>query len=206
MMGSDGKPFKTRTGGTVKLSDLLDEAVSRAGDKLADRMAELSEEARQEIARKVGIGAVKYADLSKHRTSDYIFNWDSMLSFEGATAPYLQYAYTRVRSIFRKAGVDGAALSGQIAIKEAQEKALAIKLLQFEEVLDLMINEATPHVLCGYLYELASLYMTFYEACPILKENVAAEVRESRLMLCNLVANTLKTGLDLLGIEVMEQM
>ncbi|WP_046003644.1 arginine--tRNA ligase [Pseudoalteromonas rubra] len=206
MMGSDGKPFKTRTGGTVKLAELLDEAVSRASEKLADRASELSEEARAEIARKVGIGAVKYADLSKHRTSDYIFNWDTMLSFEGATAPYLQYAYTRVRSIFRKAGVDSAALSGSISIVEPQEKALALKLLQLEEVLDLMIGEATPHVLCGYLYELASLYMTFYEACPILKDDVAAEVRESRLLLCNLVAKTLHTGLDLLGIEVMEQM
>ncbi|TMP37515.1 arginine--tRNA ligase [Pseudoalteromonas rubra] len=206
MMGSDGKPFKTRTGGTVKLAELLDEAVSRASEKLADRASELSEEARAEIARKVGIGAVKYADLSKHRTSDYIFNWDTMLSFEGATAPYLQYAYTRVRSIFRKAGVDSAALSGSINIVEPQEKALALKLLQLEEVLDLMIAEATPHVLCGYLYELASLYMTFYEACPILKDDVAAEVRESRLLLCNLVARTLYTGLELLGIEVMEQM
>ncbi|ALU42996.1 arginine--tRNA ligase [Pseudoalteromonas rubra] len=206
MMGSDGKPFKTRTGGTVKLAELLDEAVSRASEKLADRASELSAEARAEIARKVGIGAVKYADLSKHRTSDYIFNWDTMLSFEGATAPYLQYAYTRVRSIFRKAGVDSAALSGSINIVEPQEKALALKLLQLEEVLDLMIGEATPHVLCGYLYELASLYMTFYEACPILKDDVSAEVRESRLLLCNLVARTLNTGLELLGIEVMEQM
>lgn len=206
MMGNDGKPFKTRTGGTVKLSDLLDEAVSRATEKLADRASDLSDEARQEIARKVGIGAVKYADLSKHRTSDYIFNWDTMLSFEGATAPYLQYAYTRVRSIFRKANMDSASLTGRIQIQAPQEKALALKLLQLEEVLDLMISEATPHVLCSYLYELASLYMTFYEACPILKDDVAADVRESRLVLCNLVANSLKNGLDLLGIEVMEQM
>ncbi len=129
-----------------------------------------------------------------------------MLSFEGATAPYLQYAYTRVRSIFRKAGVDSANLAGKVEINEPQEKALALKLLQLEEVLDLMISEATPHVLCGYLYELASLYMSFYEACPILKEDVAQSVRESRLLLCNLVAKTLATGLDLLGIEVMEQM
>ncbi|MBE0369465.1 arginine--tRNA ligase [Pseudoalteromonas aurantia] len=206
MMGSDGKPFKTRTGGTVKLADLLEEAISRATDKLADRESGLTDAERGEIARKVGIGAVKYADLSKHRTSDYIFNWDSMLSFEGATAPYLQYAYTRVRSIFRKANIDSNALTASINIEQPQEKALAIKLLQLEEVLDLMISEATPHVLCGYLYELASLYMTFYEACPILKDDVAADVRDSRLVLCNLVADTLRTGLDLLGIEVMEQM
>jgi arginyl-tRNA synthetase len=132
-----------------------------------------------------------------------------MLSFEGATAPYLQYAYTRVRSIFRKSGVDAETLrvlGAQVHITEPQEKALALKLLQLEEVLDLMISEATPHVLCSYLYELASLYMTFYEACPVLKEGVEPSVRDSRLVLCNLVADTLKTGLDLLGIEVMEQM
>jgi arginyl-tRNA synthetase len=206
MMGEDGKPFKTRTGGTVKLADLLEESITRAAAKLAERESDLSDEERSEIARKVGIGAVKYADLSKHRTSDYIFNWDTMLSFEGATAPYLQYAYTRVRSIFRKSGIDAASLTADVAINEPQEKALALKLLQLEEVLDLMISEATPHVLCGYLYELASLYMTFYEACPVLKEGVEPSVRDSRLVLCNLVADTLKTGLDLLGIEVMEQM
>ncbi|WP_394228166.1 arginine--tRNA ligase [Pseudoalteromonas spongiae] len=206
MMGEDGKPFKTRTGGTVKLAELLEEAVSRATDKLAERESDLSAEERAEIARKVGIGAVKYADLSKNRTSDYIFNWDTMLSFEGATAPYLQYAYTRVRSIFRKAGIDAASLNAPISIVEAQEKALAIKLIQFEEVLDQMIGEATPHVLCSYLYELASLYMSFYEACPVLKDGVEPATKESRLMLCNLVAKTLAKGLDLLGIEVMEQM
>lgn len=206
MMGEDGKPFKTRTGGTVKLAELLEEAVSRATDKLAERESDLSAEERAEIARKVGIGAVKYADLSKNRTSDYIFNWDTMLSFEGATAPYLQYAYTRVRSIFRKAGIDAASLNAPISIVEAQEKALAIKLTQFEEVLDQMIGDATPHVLCSYLYELASLYMSFYETCPVLKDGVEPATKESRLMLCNLVAKTLAKGLDLLGIEVMEQM
>ncbi|WP_372768201.1 arginine--tRNA ligase [Pseudoalteromonas sp.] len=206
MMGEDGKPFKTRTGGTVKLAELLEEAVSRATDKLAERESDLSAEERAEIARKVGIGAVKYADLSKNRTSDYIFNWDTMLSFEGATAPYLQYAYTRVRSIFRKAGIDASSLNAPISIVEAQEKALAIKLIQFEEVLDQMIADATPHVLCSYLYELASLYMSFYEACPVLKDGVEPATKESRLMLCNLVAKTLAKGLDLLGIEVMEQM
>ncbi len=206
MMGSDGKPFKTRTGGTVKLADLLDEAISRAATKLAERNANMSEQERMEIARKVGIGAVKYADLSKNRTSDYIFNWDSMLSFEGATAPYLQYAYTRVRSIFRKAQLDAASLTGEILLNEPQEKALALKLLQLEEVLDQMINEATPNVLCLYLYELASIYMTFYEACPILKDDVTTEVKHSRLLLCSVVAKTLAKGLELLGIETMDQM
>ena len=206
MMGEDGKPFKTRSGDTVKLADLLEEAIVRAGAKLAERESDLSEQERAEIARKVGIGAVKYADLSKNRTSDYIFNWDTMLSFEGATAPYLQYAYMRVRSLFRKANVDVSTLNAAITIAEPQEKALALKLLQLEEVLDQMISEATPHVLCSYLYELASLYMTFYEACPVLKDDVSPALRDSRLMLCNLVANTIKQGLDLLGIEVMEQM
>ncbi|MFY8274233.1 arginine--tRNA ligase [Pseudoalteromonas sp. SSDWG2] len=206
MMGEDGKPFKTRTGGTVKLADLLDEAVTRAKAKLSERESPLSDQEQEEIASKVGIGAVKYADLSKNRTSDYIFNWDTMLSFEGATAPYLQYAYTRVKSIFRKAGIDSATHQAPVVIAQPQEKALAIKLMQFEEVLDQMISDATPHVLCGYLYELASLYMSFYEACPVLKEGVSEEDKNSRLVLCSLVAKTLKQGLDLLGIDVMEQM
>ena len=206
MMGADGKPFKTRTGGTVKLADLLDEAITRAKAKLSERESPLSAQEQDDIAAKVGIGAVKYADLSKNRTSDYIFNWDSMLSFEGATAPYLQYAYTRVKSIFRKAGIDSSTHQADVQIVEAQEKALAIKLMQFEEVLDAMVKDATPHVLCAYLYELASLYMSFYEACPVLKEGVDEQTKASRLVLCSLVAKTLKQGLDLLGIDVMEQM
>ncbi|WP_199609135.1 arginine--tRNA ligase [Flocculibacter collagenilyticus] len=206
MMGQDGKPFKTRTGGTVKLKDLLDESIDRAAKLVAERSNDFSEAEQQEIAQKVGIGAVKYADLSKNRTSDYVFNWDTMLSFEGATAPYLQYAYTRVSSIFRKAGIEAASLTADIQIVEAQEKALAIKLLQFEEVLDVMIADRTPHVLCSYLYELASLYMSFYEACPVLKDGVEEAVKQSRLQLCDLVARSLETGLNLLGIEVLERM
>ncbi|WP_105169060.1 arginine--tRNA ligase [Pseudoalteromonas sp. T1lg23B] len=206
MLGQDGKPFKTRTGGTVKLTSLLDEAVSRASQYLEQRDPNISADDLNEIARKVGIGAVKFADLSKHRSNDYVFDWDSMLSFEGKTAPYLQYAYARIRSIFRKAQVNSEELNGKVIISNEQEKALAIKLLQFEEALDLMGNEVTPHVLCNYLYELTSLYMTFYEACPILKDDVSTETRESRLSLCRLVSNTVKTGLDLLGIEVMESM
>jgi arginyl-tRNA synthetase len=206
MMGEDGKPFKTRSGGTVKLAELVSEAIERAGALVAEKNAELSAEQKAEIGRKVGIGAVKYADLSKTRTNDYIFSWNSMLSFEGNTAPYLQYAYTRVRSIFRKAGLNPDTLTGNIILAEAQELALAIKLAQFEECLEQVAKEAYPHVLCTYLYELASLYMRFYEACPILKEGVAVEAKESRLVLCGLVASTIRTGLDLLGIEVMEHM
>lgn len=206
MMGEDGKPFKTRSGGTVKLADLLEEAVERASILVKEKNPELAEKEIIEISRKVGIGSVKYADLSKTRTNDYIFNWDSMLSFEGNTAPYLQYAYTRVRSIFRKAECDPTTLSSNILIQSEQEKNLAIKLLQFSEVLDQVAREAIPHVLCTYLYELASLYMTFYEACPILKEGIPEDLRNSRLRLCHLVARTIEKGLDLLGIEVMERM
>ncbi|QBG35447.1 arginine--tRNA ligase [Litorilituus sediminis] len=204
MMGDDGKPFKTRTGGTIKLAELLDEAVVRASDLIKEKNPEISEDDLATISQKVGIGAVKFADLSKNRTSDYIFNWKTMLSFEGATAPYLQYAYSRIQSIFTKAGSSHAL--GEIKVVEAQEKALALKLLQLEDVLDAVISECTPNLLCNYLYELASLYMSFYEACPILKEGISEEVKASRLALCQLIANTLKQGLDILGIEVMERM
>ncbi len=206
MMGNDGKPFKTRTGGTVKLAELLTEAVERASNLVRERSTDLSESEIAEIARKVGIGSVKYSDLSKTRTNDYIFSWESMLSFEGNTAPYMQYAFTRVQSIFRKAGVTPESLQSDIMIGTEQEKTLAIKLLQFSEVLDQVAREALPHLLCTYLYEIASLYMTFYEACPILKEGIEPEIRDSRLRLCHLVARTIEQGLELLGIEVMERM
>ena len=206
MMGNDGKPFKTRSGGTVKLAELLIEAVERAENLVRERNTELNDNEISEIARKVGIGSVKYSDLSKTRTNDYIFSWDSMLSFEGNTAPYMQYAFTRVQSIFRKAGVAPESLQNTIVINTEQEKTLAIKLLQFSEVLDQVAREALPHLLCTYLYEIASLYMTFYEACPILKEGIEPEIRDSRLRLCHLVARTISQGLDLLGIEVMDKM
>lgn len=206
MLGQDGKPFKTRTGGTVKLADLLDEAVERAEKLLAERENNLSAEEQKEIARKVGIGAIKYADLSKNRTTDYIFNWDTMLSFEGDTAPYLQYAYTRIKSIFRKAGIDADNFNAAVNITEPQEKALAVKLLQFVEAINSVSTNSTPHLLCTYLYELSSLFMTFYEACPMLKDGVEEDTKLSRMALSLLVAKTLKQGLDLLGIETMEKM
>jgi arginyl-tRNA synthetase len=206
MLGKDGKPFKTRSGGTVKLVELLDEAVERAEKLIAERTADLSSEERKMIASKVGIGAVKYADLSKNRTTDYIFDWDTMLSFEGNTAPYLQYAYTRVKSIFRKANTDIDTIKADVVISEVQEKALAVKLLQYQEPITQVASEATPHALCTYIYELASLFMTFYEACPILKEGIEPHVKDSRLVLAALTAKTLKSGLDLLGIETMEKM
>ncbi len=206
MMGEDGKPFKTRAGGTVKLVDLLDESVNRAADLIAERSTDLTEEQQKEIAHKVGIGAVKFADLSKNRTSDYIFNWKTMLSFEGATAPYLQYAYTRVQSIFDKAGLADSQLSTDIEITEEQERTLAIKLTQFEDTLDAVTKEAIPHLLCQYLYEVASGFMSFYEACPILKDEVTKLERNTRLIIAKNTADTLKLGLSLLGIEVMNKM
>lgn len=206
MMGQDGKPFKTRTGGTVKLAALLEEAVERASQLIAEKDPELDEESRLQVARKVGIGAVKYADLSKNRTSDYIFNWDNMLSFEGNTAPYLQYAYARIQSIFRKAGVEPAALAGALVLGLSNERTLALKLVQFSEVVEQVANDCMPNVLCAYLYELASEYMSFYEACPILKDGVGSAERDSRLLLCALVSRTLAAGLDLLGIDVMDRM
>jgi len=206
MLGSDGKPFKTRSGDTVKLVELLDEAVERAGKLIAERDNDLSEQELAEVARKVGIGAVKYADLSKNRTTDYMFNWDTMLSFEGNTAPYLQYAYTRVKSLFRKSGVAIESLPVDITIAEKQEHALAVLLMQFEEVVGMVSRDATPHLLCTYLYDVASAFMSFYEACPMLKDGIELKVRDSRLALSALVANTLSQGLHLLGIETLEKM
>ncbi|MEW6992127.1 arginine--tRNA ligase [Colwelliaceae bacterium 6441] len=206
MMGNDGKPFKTRTGGTIKLAELLDEAVIRAKDVIKEKNPDYAEEQLTEVAQKVGIGAVKFADLSKNRTSDYIFNWKTMLSFEGATAPYLQYAYSRIQSIFSKANINQDSLADNFAIIEPQEKALALKLLQLEDVIDAVISECTPNLLCNYLYELASLYMSFYEACPILKEGINDSIKHSRLALCRQISKTLKQGLDILGIDVMERM
>lgn len=205
MMGEDGKPFKTRTGGTVKLAELLEEAVVRAKAVVEQKSTDLSAEEMAEVARKVGIGAVKFADLSKNRTSDYVFSWDAMLSFEGATAPYLQYAYTRVSGILRRAGINESFVA-PLQLVEEQEKQLAVKLLRLEETLQAVMKDAVPNLLCNYLYELSSQFMSFYEACPILKEGIEPELKNSRLMLSILVASTLKQGLDLLGIEVMERM
>lgn len=206
MMGADGRPFKTRSGGTVKLADLLVEAVERAEKLVREKNPDLDDAEIKLIARKVGIGAIKYADLSKTRTNDYIFDWNAMLSFEGNTSPYLQYAYTRIRSIFRKARIEAEGFSAPVSIEQAQEKALALKLLQFNEVLDQVATDCYPHILCTYLYELASAFMSFYEQCPVLKDGVDSVTQQSRLQLCALSATTLAQGLNLLGIEVMEKM
>ena len=206
MMGSDGKPFKTRTGGTVKLAELLDEACERALTTVKEKNPDETPENLANIANKVGIGAVKYADLCKTRTNDYVFNWDAMLSFEGNTGPYLQYAYTRTQSLFRKANINPSEINDSIIIEAEQEKALALKLLQFQECIENVASEALPHLLCTYLYDVASLYSSFYEACPILKEGIPQATKQSRLALCNKTAEVLKVGLNLLGIEVMEKM
>ena len=262
MMGKDGKPFKTRSGDTVKLVDLLDEATNKAGLIIREKshLAKLLEKMQNafhvdvklgelhirlnedeliitlnnnysaviplskqftikdannideykdvafdnilENSKKIGIGAVKYADLSKNRTSDYVFDWDVMLSFEGNTAPYLQYAYTRVQSVFRKAGEWDE--NAQPVLTEPLEKQLALELLKFEDVLQNAADTAYPHYLAAYLYQVATLFSRFYEACPILKAEGAA--RNSRLQLAKLTGDTLKQGLELLGIETLEVM
>lgn len=206
MLGKDGKPFKTRAGGTVKLANLLDEALERARRLVAEKNPNMPADELEKLANAVGIGAVKYADLSKNRTTDYIFDWDNMLAFEGNTAPYMQYAYTRVLSVFRKADIDEQALaSAPVIISEDREAQLAARLLQFEETLTVVAREGTPHVMCAYLYDVAGLFSGFYEHCPILSaENDA--VRNSRLKLAQLTAKTLKLGLDTLGIETVERM
>ncbi len=206
MLGKDGKPFKTRAGGTVKLADLLDEALERARRLVAEKNPDMSADELGNLAKVVGIGAVKYADLSKNRTTDYVFDWDNMLAFEGNTAPYMQYAYTRVLSVFRKAGIDENAMNdAPVVIAEDREAQLAARLLQFEETLSVVAREGTPHVMCAYLYDLAGLFSGFYEHCPILSAE-SEETRNSRLKLALLTAKTLKLGLDTLGIETVERM
>jgi arginyl-tRNA synthetase len=206
MLGKDGKPFKTRSGGTVKLTDLLDEAMERARALVAEKNPDMPADELEALANAVGIGAVKYADLSKSRTTDYIFDWDNMLAFEGNTAPYMQYAYTRVLSVFRKADIDEAELlKSPVVITEDREAQLAARLLQFEETLNVVARDGTPHVMCTYLYDLAGLFSGFYEHCPILNA-ASEEARHSRLKLALLTAKTLKLGLNTLGIETVERM
>jgi arginyl-tRNA synthetase len=205
MNGADGRPFKTRDGGTVKLIDLLDEAEDRAYNLVKGKNPELSENELRSIARAVGIGAVKYADLSKHRSSDYSFNFELMLSFEGNTAPYLLYAYTRAASIFRKLGRGIEEIDGQISLQTEAEQALGGKLAQFAELLNSVAEKGTPHLLCNYLYDLAGLFSSFYENCPILSSEDEV-LRNSRLRLAALSGRTLKQGLELLGLQPLERM
>jgi arginyl-tRNA synthetase len=205
MLGKDGKPFKTRSGDTVKLNDLLDEACERATTLIRSKNPDLTENELAEIVDAVAIGAVKYADLSKNRTTDYVFDWDNMLSFEGNTAPYLQYAYTRVLSIFKKSNITEASLTGNISLETDKERALATRLIQFDETISTVARDGTPHVLCAYLYEIATLFSSFYENCPILTAD-SESLKQSRLKLACLTAKTLKIGLDMLGIKTVDKM
>jgi arginyl-tRNA synthetase len=207
ILGDDGKPFKTRSGDTVRLGDVLDEAEERALKTVTEKNPDLPEAQRREIARVVGIGAVKYADLLPNRQSDYIFNWDKMLSLHGNTAPYLQYAYARIRSIFRKAGVEALNLELRtlnLELKASEELALAKHLLNFGLTLEAVAEDYRPNFLCNYLYDLAGHFARFYEACPVLKSEGIE--RATRLTLCDVTSRVLREGLDVLGIEVLEQM
>jgi len=209
ILGEDGKPFKTRSGETVKLADLLDEAEERAFKIVSEKNPDLPEAQRREIARVVGLGAVKYADLLPNRQSDYVFSWDKMLALQGNTAPYLQYAYTRIKSIFRKGNVAQASrLPGTgempVLLSAPEEIALAKHLLTFGLTLEAVAEEYRPNFLCNFLDELAGKFTSFYENCPVLKADDAT--RASRLALCDLTARVLKQGLDTLGIETVEQM
>jgi arginyl-tRNA synthetase len=205
ILGEDGKPFRTRSGETIKLTDLLDEAEERAIKVVSEKSPELAEDRRREIARVVGIGAVKYADLLPNRQSDYVFSWDKLLALNGNTAPYLQYAYARIRSIFRKAeeSIVSSPCSA-IRLSASEEIALAKQLLTFGFALEAVAEDYRPNFLCNYLYDLAGRFTAFYENCPVLKSE--AEQRASRLVLCDLTAKVLKQGLELLGIEMLEQM
>lgn len=206
ILGDDGKPFKTRSGDTVKLGDLLDEAEVRAFKIVSEKSPDLPEAQRREIARVVGLGAVKYADLLPNRQSDYVFSWDKMLALNGNTAPYLQYAYARIRSIFRKA--EGTSNSQQptsnIQLAATEELALAKHLLNFGLTLEAVAEEYRPNFLCNYLYDLAGRFTAFYENCPVLKADAAT--RASRLLLCGLTARVLKQGLECLRVETVGQM
>ncbi|MEV6984517.1 arginine--tRNA ligase [Sphaerisporangium sp. NPDC051017] len=204
MLGADGRRFRTRSGESVKLLDLLDEAVERASTAIAERGYD--EATRAEIARTVGIGAVKYADLSVSHDSEYIFDFDRMLAFTGNTGPYMQYATARIRSIFRKGGVDPSEVTGPIILGEQAERDLALQLLGFGTVIENATATAEPHRVCAYLYETASAFTTFYEKCPVLKDDVTPETRTSRLALCALTLRVLQTGLNLLGVPVPDRM
>ena len=207
VLGEDGKPFKTRDGDVVRLVDLIDEAESRAITVCKEKNPELTGEQAEHVGKVVGLGALKYADLSSDRIKDYKFSWDRMLALEGNTAPYLINAYVRVHGIFRKGGIDFASFdAGHVQVQEPAEKALVLKLMQFGSTVDSVADSLEPHRMCNYLYELASAFHKFFESCPVLKSDVPEDVRQGRLALCKLVALTLRQGMELLGIEVVERM
>jgi arginyl-tRNA synthetase len=205
VLGSDRKMLRSRSGEAVKLVELLEEAVQRADASIREKNPELDAAVREKVARQIGIGAVKYADLANDRVKDYVFDWERMLSFDGNTAPYLQYAHARICSIFRRANETRASVRGVAPIVEhPAERALALALLQFDSAVHDALDRFSPHRLCTYLYDLASTYTSFYEHCPVLK--VEGELRTSRLALCDLTARVLERGLGMLGIGAPEQM
>ena len=204
ILGDDGKPFKTRSGDTIKLAELLDEAEQRAAKIVAEKNPDMPEAERRDIARIVGLGAVKYADLLPNRQSDYVFSWDKMLSLQGNTAPYLQNAFVRIRSIFRKAGEEFGFQISDFRFSGAAELALAKKLFHFGEVVPQVLEDHRPNLLANYLFELANTFHSFYEACPVLKSE--GSLRAARLALCHATARVLQSGLGLLGIEAPERM
>ena len=205
VLGSDRKMFKTRSGDTVKLVELIDEAVERGIAQVRERSADLTEAEQESVGRMIGIGAVKYADLSTDRIKDYVFDWDRMLSFDGNTAPYLQYAHARIRSIFRRAGVDGGVHSGEIVLGEEKERSLALRILGFDQAVNEALERFSPHRLCTYLFDLAQDFTAFYEACPVLRAD-DERIRQSRLALCDVTARVLHRGLGLLGIDAPDRM
>ena len=204
ILGDDRKPFKTRSGDTVSLQDVLDEAIERAARVVEEKSPDMPDEEKKRVAEVVGIGAVKFAELSQNRMTDYVFNWDKMLALQGDTAPYLQNSYVRVRSIFRK--LDGGPLdwSAPIQLSEDAEIHLARLLARYGEVVPQVLDDCRPNVLAAYLFDLARAFHSFYEACPVLKSE--GPVRHSRLALCELTARTLKHGLGLLGIQLPDRM
>jgi len=211
ILGDDGTPLKTRSGENVKLKDLLDEAVERARKIVGDKNPELPSEQKEQIAKAVGIGAVKYADFSNNRTSDYVFSFDKMLAMEGNTAPYMQYAYARIKSIERKAQSRNVKVEDELAgiekisLDDPAELDLAKHLIRYGEAIDAAVGDYRPNYLTSYLYELAQKFSVFYTNCPVL--GAGPDKRPTRLLLCDLTANIIKHGLsELLGIEVVEQM
>jgi arginyl-tRNA synthetase len=205
VLGKDGKPLKSRSGETPKLGEMLDDAVDRAAAVVAEKDPDLDGDTRAQVARAVGIGAVEYADLQTERFKDYTFDLDRMVAVEGNTGPYLQYAHARIKSIFRRAQMTEADVAGAaVVIGEEQERALALALIGFSDAVHNAADGCAPHKLCTYLFDLAQAFTAFYEACPVLKADDAT--RDSRLVLCAATANTLRTGLGLLGLEAPEQL
>jgi arginyl-tRNA synthetase len=211
VLGEDKKMLKTRSGENVKLKDLLDEAVQRAEalvrktEEDPERRRGFDDEEIKHIAETVGIAAVKYADLCQNRNTDYVFSWDKMLAFQGNTAPYMLYAYARIQSIYRKGKDVVVGKPSVILISHEDERALALCVLRMPEVLDAVAETLLPNILCEYLYDLSGRFMSFYESCSVLKAS-DADIRISRLRLCDVTARVLKLGLDLLGIKTLDRM